>query len=61
MINIPFKLWVFTLLSFENGKVEIIKSFTKPAKDSDARPKRKGPKPKTKIESRKGGEVDLFE
>jgi len=52
------KVWVMTLLSYEHGKVEIIKSFSKPAKDSDAKLKKKEPKKTFKVS--KVEEKELF-
>lgn len=47
------------LLTYKNGKFEIVKSFAKAAKDSDGKPKAKAPI--TEIKSKKSNEeVDLF-
>ena len=60
-------MWMFTLITFKNGKAEIVKSFSKPAKDSDVKQQYKKKKKKsaekvkpTRKVVTKSGEVDLF-
>jgi hypothetical protein len=58
--KISFKLWVTCLLEYEGGKVTVLKSFTKPAIDSDAKFKKKIKEKEIEIVN-SGKEVDLFE
>jgi len=46
----PIQLWFFTLVEFSGSNVKIIKSFTKPAKDSLAKMGTKKQKKTIKIE-----------
>jgi len=46
----PIKIWFFTLVEFSGNETKIIKSFTKPAKDSLAKMGKKKNKDVIKIE-----------
>ena len=46
----PIRMWFFTLVEFKGTETKIIKSFTKPAKDSLAKMGKKAGKKTIKIE-----------
>jgi len=55
----PIRVWIMTLLEYSNGKATIIKSFSKPAKESDVKFKTKEPISKIEV-NKSSGEVDMF-